>query len=173
VALITFDAFFTAAETTLSQSFTTASDGQFDYAFKAGRSEATGPFNDVGLTFTARVDGVLLSDLLPAFDGGSGGSAAFTRLLSDYSGSLFLAQGSHQLVFDVTRTGTGFGRGPFFVLDGVSLRAQAAPPGPGVPEPATWAMMIAGFGLAGAALRRRNGGLAPQRQAEVTSAPGP
>ena len=29
-----------------------------------------------------------------------------------------------------------------------------------VPEPATWAMMIAGFGLAGAALRRRKGGLA-------------
>jgi hypothetical protein len=28
-------------------------------------------------------------------------------------------------------------------------------PGGGVPEPATWAMMIAGFGLAGAALRRR------------------
>ena len=25
----------------------------------------------------------------------------------------------------------------------------------GVPEPATWAMMIAGFGLAGAAMRRR------------------
>lgn len=29
-----------------------------------------------------------------------------------------------------------------------------------VPEPATWAMMIAGFGLAGAALRRRKGALA-------------
>jgi hypothetical protein len=26
---------------------------------------------------------------------------------------------------------------------------------PGVPEPATWAMLIAGFGLAGASLRRR------------------
>lgn len=29
-----------------------------------------------------------------------------------------------------------------------------------VPEPATWAMLIAGFGLAGAALRRRKGALA-------------
>ena len=26
---------------------------------------------------------------------------------------------------------------------------------PGVPEPATWAMLIAGFGLVGAAARRR------------------
>ncbi|WP_374660127.1 PEPxxWA-CTERM sorting domain-containing protein [Phenylobacterium sp.] len=30
----------------------------------------------------------------------------------------------------------------------------------GVPEPATWAMMITGFGLAGAAIRRRRGALA-------------
>jgi len=30
-----------------------------------------------------------------------------------------------------------------------------------VPEPATWAMMITGFGLAGAALRRRRGGRLP------------
>lgn len=28
-------------------------------------------------------------------------------------------------------------------------------PGPGIPEPATWALMIGGFGITGAALRRR------------------
>ncbi|HEY1154389.1 MAG TPA: PEPxxWA-CTERM sorting domain-containing protein, partial [Pseudolabrys sp.] len=35
--------------------------------------------------------------------------------------------------------------------------AALVPPGtaPAVPEPATWAMMIAGFGLAGAAIRSR------------------
>lgn len=35
-----------------------------------------------------------------------------------------------------------------------ALYTTAAPP-PGVPEPATWAMMLIGFGAAGAALRRR------------------
>lgn len=33
------------------------------------------------------------------------------------------------------------------------------PPGVTVPEPATWALMIAGFGLAGGALRRRRAGV--------------
>lgn len=35
-----------------------------------------------------------------------------------------------------------------------SITFTAAPP-PGVPEPATWAMLISGFGLAGVAMRRR------------------
>jgi hypothetical protein len=37
----------------------------------------------------------------------------------------------------------------------VESRDHVITDGPGVPEPATWAMMITGFGLAGAALRRR------------------
>jgi hypothetical protein len=36
----------------------------------------------------------------------------------------------------------------------------AAISSPGVPEPATWAMMIAGFGMAGAMLRRRRAAVA-------------
>ena len=36
----------------------------------------------------------------------------------------------------------------YFLLDNVSVT-------PGVPEPAAWALMIAGFGLVGSALRRR------------------
>ena len=33
-------------------------------------------------------------------------------------------------------------------------------PNPGVPEPATWAMLIAGFGLVGATMRRRRAAIA-------------
>lgn len=39
-------------------------------------------------------------------------------------------------------------------LDGSTILASAQGPG-GVPEPASWALMIAGFGVAGAAIRRR------------------
>lgn len=44
---------------------------------------------------------------------------------------------------------------------------QASPTGPGgppvggIPEPSTWAMMILGFGAAGAAMRRRKGAVQP------------
>lgn len=39
---------------------------------------------------------------------------------------------------------------------GTTFRGESVDPVPGVPEPASWAMLIAGFGLCGAALRRRN-----------------
>lgn len=51
-------------------------------------------------------------------------------------------------------SGAGFqgGDDESWGIDNFSLRAT---PTGGIPEPATWAMMIAGFGLAGSAIRRR------------------
>lgn len=45
--------------------------------------------------------------------------------------------------------GSPVGLPPYALVDGVSLTA--------VPEPAMWALMVGGFGLVGAALRRRTG----------------
>jgi hypothetical protein len=46
------------------------------------------------------------------------------------------------------------GHAGYAYLDGFG--AVVPPPGPGgVPEPATWAMLLGGFGLTGAAMRRR------------------
>ena len=47
--------------------------------------------------------------------------------------------------------------GTSLVLSDGVLNAEPGGAGGGVPEPASWALMIAGFGLAGAALRRRRG----------------
>jgi hypothetical protein len=41
---------------------------------------------------------------------------------------------------------------------GVALNVERFTRGPAVPEPASWALLIAGFALTGATLRRRSGG---------------
>jgi hypothetical protein len=40
-------------------------------------------------------------------------------------------------------------------VDAFNVNPTALPGAPGVPEPSAWAMLIAGFGAAGAMLRRR------------------
>jgi hypothetical protein len=59
----------------------------------------------------------------------------------------FAAQGTTQIL-SFLAVGTPTGVPPFSLLDNVSLQDA-------VPEPASWVMMIAGFGLTGAAMRRR------------------
>jgi len=50
------------------------------------------------------------------------------------------------------------GAADFIAFDDITLGSATA--GGGVPEPATWALMIGGFGLAGATLRRRRSAVA-------------
>ncbi|WP_375392804.1 PEPxxWA-CTERM sorting domain-containing protein [uncultured Sphingomonas sp.] len=67
------------------------------------------------------------------------------------SGSFVATASSGTLLFLGAPTTTGDND---TALDLVTLVPAAAAPG-GVPEPATWAMMIGGFGLVGASMRRR------------------
>lgn len=84
-----------------------------------------------------------------------------------------LAASVSNLTFDLTATSGAFGvvaDGPHFKILWLDSKGKKAgdlysqdlalvPPTSAVPEPATWAMMITGFGLAGAAMRRRRGAL--------------
>jgi hypothetical protein len=103
---------------------------------------------------------------------------AFSRNFNLPTGFIFsvLLEASGFIVYDPTATVSGPGAfsadvdpanlisiDPTFAAlnPGVSLAINSGSgPAPGVPEPASWALMIAGFGLAGAALRRRRTALA-------------
>jgi hypothetical protein len=154
-ALLSFNTSFGEATGRFSQSFTLTQAGTFDIDFFLGRGESSSGSNDVALTFRTLLDGQLLSDQLP----GPVTSVAFFTQFTRYTASRSLAAGDHILAFEFSRGPSGFGRSPFFVLDAVSVAPVAAG---GVPEPASWALMIAGFGLAGAAARRKG---APLRTA--------
>ncbi len=92
---------------------------------------------------------------------GFGGSTQSTLVWNNPSGGFsgwftenfsFVADGTSQLL-SFMAVGTPYGMPPVIVLDGVSV--QAAVTEGAVPEAATWAMMIVGFGFVGAAARRR------------------
>lgn len=98
-----------------------------------------------------------------AASGGGGVDARFSQL----GGNFYTPQWQiEQLAIDASLTGHDFllsviaadcqptGHWGYVYLDGFG--SVAPPPvDNGIPEPSTWAMMIAGFGLAGSALRRR------------------
>ena len=107
---------------------------------------------DAGFSFAAPVvfDGAFFSgyDFAPVhFVLKLGGlTVATSATLAPSDTPTFLSSGYSGLV-DEVRVLTPFP--DFFVMDDVTFNS--------VPEPATWTLMIAGFGLVGAVLRRRRG----------------
>ncbi len=84
--------------------------------------------------------------------------AAFETFNSSYVDQIVISTygGTHNQAFGINH-GTQFSLDDLTFQRGLSLRGSVGNVG-GVPEPATWALMVSGFGLIGVTIRRRRAG---------------
>jgi hypothetical protein len=123
---------------TISQSFGTILGELYTVSFAYSRNAASAPAT---ATATVSAGGSFLNVIAASND--SFGSA--NNFLWKTGSFTFVGTGNNETI---TLAATIPGNGGVF-FDAVSVSGAA------VPEPATWALMIGGFGMAGAALRRR------------------
>ena len=102
-----------------------------------GFSGATTEYWQVSLGAQTK-DSPVLSNVSEGFTGWSSDTLDFT------------ATGTSEVLSFLAEGTGGSGEPPFALLDGVSLTQVTA-----IPEPATWAMMLVGFGVLGTAIRSR------------------
>ncbi|MDP3370868.1 MAG: PEPxxWA-CTERM sorting domain-containing protein [Brevundimonas sp.] len=124
---------------TISQSFGTVLGQLYNVSFVYGRNVAGAP-DPATATVTAGGQTFFVS---AAADGSFGSGHNMIWKTGAFS---FTGTGSPTTV---TLAATSGGNGGVF-FDKISVQSAGA-----VPEPATWALMIGGFGMAGAMLRRR------------------
>jgi hypothetical protein len=123
---------------TISQSFGTILGELYTVSFAYSRNAASAP-NPATATVSA---GGSFLDVTAANDGSFGSANNFLWKTGSFT---FVGTGNNETI---TLAATVPGNGGVF-FDNVSVSGAA------VPEPATWALMIGGFGMAGATLRRR------------------
>lgn len=129
--------------TTLERSFTLASSGVLS-GFANYLAGDYAPYTDDA--YVSIIDALTSSVIFYAdvYTAGDYGDTGWTQF------SASLGSGSYTLSAGVRNTGDSSNT-PRLLLDNVTLDG----PTTAVPEPTTWALMIAGFGGAGAMLRRR------------------
>jgi len=88
---------------------------------------------------------------LPGFDYPSAGE--YSNLAVAYAGTAVSVYSGGRFYFVGDSYPDDFD--PFFATRDLAFQVTPVSVGGGVPEPASWALMILGFGAAGASLRRR------------------
>jgi hypothetical protein len=137
---------FTVNQSLSQQVFLTKGIYQIGFSAYAPRNG----FNNIGeATFSGTIAGTVLANYAV-----STGPATTWQTFSGAANILEDGLFSVSFVFNSNRFPS-----KDIVIDQVYIIA-GNPPTPVIPEPATWAMMIAGFGLVGAAMRRRQTALA-------------
>jgi len=141
-----------------SSLFTTSATGGFAGSEGAGSSSGTLSFsNVVGTTLDAALANFInFGDF--AFSVSKVTTQGYVNAGGSISASLYLlgttiADGFEATPNSVTLTFNSTGGSPFTAS--ATLSNPPSDVTPAVPEPATWAMMLGGFGLIGAAMRRR------------------
>ena len=76
-----------------------------------------------------------------------------------------LAGNLQTIIYDLRGNGNNIDEVRFIVSNSSDREVPPPPPPPAVPEPATWAMMIFGFGMIGSFMRRQS---APKRPGAVS-----
>jgi len=120
-----------------------------------------------GLYYMATLNGALVvGPTTTGFRDISGALTAASFSRYDFATGVFLAgnpnfaAGEMRLGLAQLTIGAPPGNASSIRFDTLRFDITSTPPGAVVPEPATWMAMIAGFGLAGASLRRRRSALA-------------
>lgn len=127
----------------LSQTFTASSTGDFLLNFFAAGRPSYAGIAGGDQTFNVLLNGTNI------FTGSTSSGSAWTGL----SSNLFslVAGNSYTLIFQGTDTNPANNGDNTAFIDNVSLQSSTG----AVPEPATWAMMLLGFGAIGFAMRRQ------------------
>lgn len=130
--------------------------------FSEGVSMLTATFDRVDNNDTLKLYGVTMDGKLQHLGyGGIFDGPGTTMGITGASGGAWLSGTGEDQVYSVALNTAGFKEFWFGnnndSADGYRLDSVSVAP---VPEPASWALMIAGFGLSGAALRRRRTALA-------------
>ncbi len=141
-----------------SQSFSLSYDGASELSFSLGNQ--TRSFSDFEANLPAVVSASPLNRLSFIVRDGSAGTITLSNLVvngvsyddvSSVDGiNYYTLAGNFRNAFSVTGT-----LGLSGVTGGAESNSLQILVGNAVPEPATWAMMIGGFGLVGASMRRR------------------
>jgi hypothetical protein len=114
-------------------------DGFFDrYGFDTGNNDLAGPFLGLNPFQTGNIEVIV---------------SGTTATLNIVANGGFIQSFSRNYGFAPGSTTVGFGINRLGVADNLTFDRINMPGA--VPEPATWAMMIGGFGLVGGAMRTR------------------